>query len=182
LVKHALIVAPARTDELQSAARHASVHASSGIRFASTPPLWTRARLVPSASPLRPVRRAQGRANAACPWARSATCRRVQHREAPWRMQAEPAGLRRRAYSYCSKTAYDAHVSSSIRSRPPNQLPVPPPLLYSVRRHHHCRAATKPTPCSSQHHLTAPPLSLLLPELATTPPDRPAALPPACSV
>jgi hypothetical protein len=39
LVKHALIVAPARTDELQSAAHHASVHASSSVRFASTRPL-----------------------------------------------------------------------------------------------------------------------------------------------
>jgi hypothetical protein len=39
LVKHALIVAPERADELQSAARHASVHASSGVRFALTCPL-----------------------------------------------------------------------------------------------------------------------------------------------
>jgi hypothetical protein len=97
---------------------------------------------------------------------------RVPHREAPWRMQAEPAGLRRRAYSYCSKAAYDAHVSSSIQSKP-QQLPVLPPLLYSVRRQHHCRKAAKPPPCASQHHSAAPPLSLLLHDTAKPPPNSP---------
>jgi hypothetical protein len=118
----------------------------------------------------RVVRRDQGRVNAAWPRARSATRWRVPHREAPWRMQPSQLVSARRAYSYCSKATYNAHVSSSIQSKL-QQLSVPSPLLYSVRCQHHCRTAAKPPPCASQHHLAAPPLSLLRPDTAKPPPN-----------